>query len=93
MNFNDSFFTDRIKMFAAPTSYENELDHLLDMCRDILYYNKFSERFDQNAFERGVVDSCISRLESGRALSPAQLDQVKKMSRRKGPVLFCGHRK
>ena len=87
--FTGAFFEARIS--TAPIE-DDPVDRWIAWCWDIIENNKFSQRPDQNEFERSVVDSCLDRLERGRLLSPAQSDLIIKMHGRRGPVSFCGHR-
>jgi hypothetical protein len=86
--FTGAFFEAR----KSTGSYYDPADYWLRLCAHIVENDKFSQRPDQNKFERSVVASCIERLDRGRLLSPAQQNLVMKMYRRKGPVMFCGHR-
>ena len=93
MKFTGAFFEARKQVEVSDNEYEKQLAIAHEKCIDICAGNKFSLRSDQNVTERSIVESCLARLELGRQLSERQMDQINKMSHRRGPVMFCGHRK
>lgn len=97
MIFTGAFFDNKKQVALAQgndnNDHEKQLASAYEKCMNICAGNKFSQRPDQNSMERSIIDSCLARLEVGRQLSDKQMNQIKKMSQRLGPVMFCGHRK